>query len=138
MSSSVQFSGLCSLSYFNSGFIGKVLTEAKCRPKSHVQYLVCSKLLSDDILCNHATLSSALHVYAVTSDYSSDEAFYHVGKESVLTKNERKQISDSINSHLGHFLKLANDSPIFYHVGAGEYKEATIMLWIGGQALNRS
>ena len=83
MSSPVLFSGLYSLSSFNFGFVGKVRTEAKCSPCPTVQYLICNKLFSDDILCHHSTLPSGLHVYAVTSDFSSDDAFYQCGKESV-------------------------------------------------------
>ena len=107
MSSSVLYSGLYSLKSFNSGFMGKVRAEAKCSPCAHVQYLVSKKSISDDILCRQATLSSGLHVYAVTSDPCTDDAFYHYGKEKVLLKHERKQISDSVNSHFGHFLKPA-------------------------------
>ena len=126
VSSSVHRSGLYSLSSFNSGFVGKVQIEAQCNPHRNVQYLVSCNLLSDDTLCHHATLSSGLHVYAVSGDLSAEDAFFHYGKESVLKKPERKQISDSINSHFGHCLQPANDSPICYHVGQGNFKEATL------------
>ena len=86
MSRTAQLNGMSGLQSFNAGLFGKVQHEAQRRPSSHVQYLVCKKLFADETLFHLATLASALNVYAVSSDFLTDDAFPHHGKNQCLRK----------------------------------------------------